>query len=152
MLELGFDPSVPSVTAAQPAERAALRGVGRVGRVQSRRILRIPRGRALIETRDPVYQRHAAELVLSRLLNCHNAAGGSRGGGEAAHRGGRANGRRSRSIGRGARRYRRSATGELSRSAGVRNRNQGLRPRRFAEPLDLPASRTSRSSDASPAL
>ena len=71
MLELGFDPAAPSTSG--PTGGSALHCAAWEGSAESvASILRYPRGRALIETRDPVYQGTPFNWCCHGSLNCHN--------------------------------------------------------------------------------
>ena len=71
MLELGFDPSAPST--AGPTGGTALHCAAWEGSVDAvASILRHPRGRALIETRDPVYGGMPLNWCCHGSLNCGN--------------------------------------------------------------------------------
>jgi ankyrin repeat protein len=72
MLELGFDPSAPSV--AGPTGGTALHCAAWEGSAESvGSILGYPRGRALIETRDPVFQGTPLGWCCHGSLNCHRS-------------------------------------------------------------------------------
>ena len=71
MLELGFDPAAPSTSG--PTGGSALHCAAWEGSAEAvASILRYPRGRALIETRDPVYGGAPLNWCCHGSLNCHN--------------------------------------------------------------------------------
>lgn len=71
MMELGFDPSAPSTSG--PTGGTALHCAAWEGSAEAvASILRYPRGRALIETRDPVYGGAPLNWCCHGSLNCHN--------------------------------------------------------------------------------
>jgi ankyrin repeat protein len=71
MLELGFDPSAPSTSG--PTGGSALHCAAWEGSAEAvGSILDYPRGRALVETRDPVYQGTPLNWCCHGSLNCHN--------------------------------------------------------------------------------
>jgi ankyrin repeat protein len=70
MLELGFDPAAPSTSG--PTGGTALHCAAWEGSAEAvEAILRYPRGRALIETRDPVYGGTPLGWCCHGSLNCH---------------------------------------------------------------------------------
>jgi len=72
MLELGFDPAAPSTSG--PTGGTALHCAAWEGSAEAvASILRYPRGRALIETRDPVFGGSPLGWCCHGSLNCHNA-------------------------------------------------------------------------------
>jgi ankyrin repeat protein len=72
LLELGFDPSVPS--ASGPTGGTALHCAAWEGSVDCvAAILRYPAGRALIEARDPTYQGTPLSWCSHGSVNCGNA-------------------------------------------------------------------------------
>jgi len=71
MLELGFDPAAPSTSG--PTGGTALHCAAWEGSAEAvASILSYPRGRALIETRDPVYGGAPLGWCCHGSLNCHN--------------------------------------------------------------------------------